>query len=153
MSNEYKLTQEIIALSQNSTWDNAKLEWDLESVFYENESDTCLCGQFPINEICILRNRNNGNTATVGNICVKKFLGLPSDKIFQAIKRIRKDIEKPLNSEAVVYALRRGWINQWESDFYLNIYKKRNLTDKQRFKKLEVNRKLLSGIVNARSSG
>jgi hypothetical protein len=152
MSSEHRLTQEITALSQAKTWDRAKLEWDLESIFYEDEPDTCLCGHFPINEICVLRNRINGNVATVGNVCVKKFMGLPSDKIFQAVKRIRKDTEKSLNAEAITYALRRGWINQWEHDFYLSIYKKRNLTAKQWRKKIQVNRKLLMGIINARSS-
>ena len=43
----------------------------------------CLCSHFPIKEICVIRNRVNGVRAEVGNVCVKKFLGLPSGKIFE----------------------------------------------------------------------
>jgi len=151
MDARYRLAQEIIARSNADTWDRAKLEWDLESVYLEEEPDTCLCGHFPIIEICVLRNRENGNSADVGNVCVKKFLGLPSDSIFQAVKRVRKDSDKSFNEEAVNYAYRKGWINQWELEFYLDIMRKRSLSAKQRGKKLEVNQKLLSRIVNARN--
>jgi hypothetical protein len=88
---EYKLTQEIVARSVATTWDEAKLEWKLEEVYEADEPETCLCGHAPIVERCILRNQSNLNTALVGNCCVKKFIGLPSDKIFQAFKRVRKD--------------------------------------------------------------
>jgi hypothetical protein len=111
---EYRLAEAIVALSQGKTWDEAKLEWQLEEIYNQDEPDTCLCGHFPIVEICVLRNGRNGNSAEVGNVCVKKFLGLPSDRIFRAIHRIALDIERPLNAEAVDHAHRRGWINDWE---------------------------------------
>jgi hypothetical protein len=85
---EYQLTKEIVARSDAKVWDAAKLEWALEEVYESEEPDTCLCGHFPIIEICVLRNRVNKNTAIVGNCCVKKFIGLPSDRIFQAAKRV-----------------------------------------------------------------
>ena len=50
---EYKLAKEIIALSKASNWDQAKLEWSLESIYKEDEPDTCLCGHFPIIEILL----------------------------------------------------------------------------------------------------
>lgn len=127
---EYKLTQEIIARSSSSIWDKAKLEWVLHEIYEAEEPDTCLCGKFPIIEVCVLHNRANGNFAIVGNSCVKKFIGLPSDKIFQAIKRVRKDATKSLNADAIAHALKKGWINEWESDFYTDIMRKRILTPK-----------------------
>ncbi len=153
MQNEYKLQKEIIALSQAKNWEQARLEWDLEGVYYEDEPDTCLCGHFPINEICTLRNRKNDNRATIGNVCVKRFLGLPSDRIFRAVKRVRRDSVKSLNEEAIEWAFLKGWINQWERDFYLDISRKRNLTDKQSNKKININKKLLRHSVNARNIG
>ena len=54
---------------------------ELEDIYSEDEPETCFCGHFPINELCFL------------NVCVKKFLGLPSDKIFDAVNRITKDSE------------------------------------------------------------
>lgn len=139
---EYRLTQEVIELSQAINWDTAKLEWKLETIYEAEEAEKCLCGHFPIIEVCILRNQINGNSATVGNCCVKKFIGLPSDKIFQAIKRVRKDDEKSLNAEAIAYAHDKGWINDWERDFYLDIMRKRNLSFGQLAKKKQINLKL-----------
>jgi len=137
----YKLASEIIALSTATVWDAAKLEWSLHEVFEADEPETCLCGHFPIIENCVLRNKTNGKFATVGNCCVKKFMGLPSDLIFQAVKRIRADSTKSLNAQAITYARERGWINDWESDFYFRIMRKRVLSDKQAAKKRQINEK------------
>ncbi len=88
---QFLLITEIIQRSVSKTWDAAKLEWSLLEVYEADEPETCLCGHFPIIELCVLVNRRNKHRATVGNCCVKKFIGLPSDKIFQAVKPIRKD--------------------------------------------------------------
>lgn len=116
-----------------------------------DEPETCLCGHYPIIENCVLRNKTNGEFATVGNCCVKKFLGLPSDLIFQAIKRVRVDGDKSLNAEALEYARGRGWINDWEFDFYLRIMRKRAMTDKQLAKKRQINAKFLLQMRVARA--
>ena len=143
---EYKLIEEIIKLSESKKWDSAKLEWGLSEIYEEDEPDTCLCGHFPIIEMCVLKNKINANLATVGNCCVKKFIGLPSDKIFQAVKRVRKNNNKSLNAEAIEHAFNKGWINTWERDFYLDIMRKRNLSDKQALKKLQVNERVMIAI-------
>ena len=143
---EYKLTKEIIDLSESDIWDAAKLEWHLDEIYEADEPGTCLCGHFPIIETCILKNTKNHNLATVGNCCVKKFIGLPSDKIFQAIKRVRKDDEKSLNAEAIDYAFNKQWINDWERDFYIGIMRKRSLSSKQLQKKIQINNKLANNM-------
>lgn len=142
LMSEYKLTREIIDRSESKIWDAAKLEWKLHEIYEAEEPGTCLCGHFPIIETCVLANDKNQNTVVVGNCCVKKFIGLPSDKIFQAIKRVRKDNKKSLNAEAIAHAHEKGWINDWERDFYLNIMRKRNLTTNRLLKKIQVNEKL-----------
>lgn len=139
---EFKLTAEIIARSKAKTWDLAKTEWSLAEVYEAEEPDTCLCGHFPIIEICTLKNRVTGQTADVGNCCVKRFIGLPSDKIFQAVKRVRKDTSKSLNGEAISHAFEKRWINEWERDFYLRIMRKRVLSSKQSEKKIQINEKI-----------
>jgi hypothetical protein len=136
---EYQLTTEILNRSVGRTWDEAKLEWALLEVYETEKPETCLCGHFPIIELCVLINQRNKNQATVGNCCVKKFIGLPSDKIFQAVKRIRKDQSKSLNAEAVQHAFDRRWIRKWEKDFYFNIMRKHKLSPKQASKKTEIN--------------
>lgn len=143
---EYKLTEGIVNLSQSDIWDVAKFEWELDHIYEAEEPDTCLCGHYPIIEICILRNKVNRNSATVGNCCVKKFIGLPSDKIFQALKRVRKDDEKALNSEAIHHAYTKGWINEWEHTFYMDTWRKRNLSMKQMAARKKVNAKVLNNV-------
>jgi len=121
---EWQLIKGITELSDSKVWDTAKLEWTLAEIIFEAEPDTCVCGHFPILEVCVITNRINGNRARVGNVCVKKFLGLPSNKIFEAIARVAKDDTKALNVEAIEFAFERGWIDEKSRDFYLNTWRK-----------------------------
>lgn len=150
---EFKLTKEIIDLSVSKVWDVAKLEWSLAQIYEADEPETCLCGHFPIIEICILQNKLNRKQATVGNCCVKKFIGLPSDKIFQAVKRIRKDNEKSLNSEAIAHAYRNAWINEWEYKFSIDTMRKRKLSINQLQTRKRVNEKMLFNMRRANQNG
>lgn len=140
------LAKEIIKLSDNSTWHLAKLEWSLEQVYFADEPETCLCSHFPIIEICVIKNKNNKKEAIVGNCCVKKFLGLPSNDIFSSMKKIKKDVEKSVNSATLRYAFEKNWINSWEFEFYSDIFRKRNLTDKQTRKKKQINQRILKNM-------
>lgn len=149
---EYKLIEEIISRSVADYWDAAKLEWSLFEVYEAEEPETCLCGHFPIMELCILQNHHNHGFATVGNCCVKKFLGLESDKIFQAVKRVRKDNERALNAEAIQYGFSKGWINEWEKDFYLSTMRKRNLSQKQKTKRIQINEKFSQSLKRSKGS-
>ena len=88
----------------------------------------------------------NQKITIVGNCCVNKFMGLPSEKIFQAVKRIRKDIDKSLNCEAIELAYSKDWINEWEYKFYADTLKKRLLTEKQASKRKQINEKILLNI-------
>lgn len=139
----YRLASEIIQRSEAKSWDEAKLEWALSQVYEADEPEACLCGHFPIVELCELENRRNGAHAVVGNCCVKRFVGLPSDKIFQSVRRIRKDSSKSLNAEAIQHAHQRGWINDWEKEFYFDVMRRQKLSTKQRAKKLQINRLVL----------
>lgn len=141
---EYKLVQKIISISVSKKWDDAKLEWSLDEVYEGDELEECLCGHYPIKEICVIKNKINKETAVVGNCCVKKFMGLPSDKIFNAAKRIRKNNRKSLNEEAIKYAYEKKWINDWEYKFSINTINKRQLTENQIEKRLEINNKFLA---------
>lgn len=142
----YKLTNEILQKSQSKTWDAAKAEWVLDQIYESEDPETCLCGHFPIIEICILENKLNKNLVTVGNCCVKKFIGLPSNLIFQAVKRIRRDIKKSLNPEAIMHAYKNGWINNWEFTFSMNTCRKRVLSERQTEVRIRVNEKMLNNM-------
>jgi len=141
----YKLTEEIIALSSCQYWDSAKQEWDFTYAYMSEEFQTCLCGHYPIREICVLRNSVNGNETEVGNCCVNKFLGIESaNKIFISIKRIKDDYSKSMSSEVLDYLIEKHAITQFEFDFYADILRKRNLSEKQFALKKKINQKLIS---------
>jgi len=130
-SNRFRLVTEILERSAADAWNEARHEWDLMEVYREDEPQECLCGHTPIIEICVLRNRCTGYVVTVGNVCVTKFLGLGSNRIFEGLKRVAKNSDKALNEATTEYAHNQGWITDWERDFSLNTNRKRNLSDKQ----------------------
>jgi hypothetical protein len=145
--NKTRLTEEIINLSASQYWHEAKLEWRLETIYEADALDpeTCLCGHFPIIEVCIIVNTKNDNEAIVGNVCVNKFLGLPSDSMFRSLKRVKKDIQKSLSIETIEYAYNKKWIKEKDRVFYLDTHKKRNLTEKQMQWRIDINQRIISG--------
>jgi hypothetical protein len=145
-NNEYKLTQEIIKRSVAKTWKNARTEWELESAILSDEPEACLCSHYPILEICTLINRENGKKAVVGNCCVKKFLNLPSNEIFSAIKRVQADNRKSMNRETLDYAFAKGWITPKDMDFYSDTLRKLKLSSKQRKWRIDINERVLRRI-------
>jgi hypothetical protein len=96
----------------------------------------------------VIKNKKNKREAIVGNVCVKKFLGLPSDLIFKAIQRIIDDISNALNGDAILHAYDRGWINEWEKNFYLDTKRKRKLSQNQMQKRIQINEKVLRYTIN-----
>lgn len=141
--NERELRRRIIERSVAQDWPIARLEWDLETIFREEEFQTCACGHYPIIEICQLRNRLNRQLIEVGNVCVKKFMGMPSNRIFDGFRRIAKDQDKALNEAASDYAFRKGWVTEWERKFLSNTGLLRNLSAKQLAKRVEINTRVL----------
>jgi hypothetical protein len=150
-TNEYLLRKEIIARSVATQWEEAREEWDLKAIFHQTEPARCLCGHTPILELCVLQNRKNGTEAIVGNVCVKKFMGLPSDRVFQAVRRVTNDATKPLNEEAIEHAHRSGWITDWERDFSKNTMSRRKMSDKQEIIRIQINEKVKARVNRNRS--
>src|SRR3546814_3326871 len=61
-------------------------------------------------------------------VCVKRFLGVPTDTLLAVLRRIETDSSRSLNTETVEYARDKGWINDWESSFLLDTKRKRKLS-------------------------
>lgn len=72
---EFRLIQEILARSKSNNWDEAKTEWKLIEIIEAEEPETCLCGHYPIIELCELRNTLNGKGAVVGNHLLRNSWG------------------------------------------------------------------------------
>lgn len=140
----YKLTEEILKLSVSKYWDRAKFEWHFDSAYESEEKQTCLCGHYPIVNICVIKNKENNSITEVGNCCIIKFLGIDEgNKIFISIKRLRNDITKSMSIEVIEYLKSKNILNAIEFAFYHDVHRKRNLSDKQLEFKTKINKKLL----------
>lgn len=147
-----QLKAEMIARSHDKDWQQAKLEWDLELVFQVSNPQVCLCGHQPILQICSLKNHLTGQQAEVGNVCVERFLGIRSRRIFSALKRIRADLKRSLNKEAIAMFQKLKVISYHDAEEYLTFYRKRkHVTDEQWELKQEVNQVVLD-YVHARAA-
>lgn len=144
-----KLKEHILCLSDSNDWETAKKEWKLIDVQKSDTPETCLCGHHPITEICTIYNPITKRTADIGNVCVKKFLGFRSDLIFTALKRIRKDNSKSLNSDAIIFFKEKNILTDWEYKFLSDTQRKKKLTNKQLQKRQKINTKILQ-IVDKR---
>jgi hypothetical protein len=143
----YKLAKEIIDLSFSNTWEEAKREWFLSHIYFSHFHENCLCGH-EIVECCVLENTLNKNRCIVGNVCVNKFMGIESNTIFDSVKKVKEDFSKSLNYETISYAYDKKWINDWEKTFYLDTLRKRKPSEKQLFKRQQINQKIIYKILN-----
>ena len=140
-----KLREEIINLSESDQWDFAKFEWNFEFAYYANEPQNCLCGHYPIRNICVIKNRKSSIVTEVGNCCINKFLGIDDgNKIFSSIKKLKDDIKGSMSAEVIDYLHRKNGISDFDYKFYKSIYRKRILSAKQWKIKEQINRKFLN---------
>ncbi|MGV3770671.1 MAG: hypothetical protein ACO1NM_11635 [Sphingobium phenoxybenzoativorans] len=143
--NEVKFKAAILGLSTSSDWDEAKAEWDLHFVYVDPNERACECEHSPIHQICVIKNRTNNASTEVGNVCVKRFLRLLSNRIFSVLKRLQFDIQKSLNPKALDLFQDRGVISYSEAEEYKSYWRKRTtLSDDQKKQKLDINERVLA---------
>jgi hypothetical protein len=142
--NFQNLKAAILALSVAKDWSVAKAEWTLVNVEEADDLQTCPCGHYPIKQLCVLKNRINSSTIEVGNVCVKRFIGLRSDLVFDGIARIRADDTRSLGVDATILFYHRGVLSQWEYEFQTDTMKKRALSSKQMLMRQRINQKVLA---------
>jgi hypothetical protein len=152
----FKLTEEILKLSDSNNWEQAKIEWTFEYAYCSEELQSCLCGHYPIKNICVLKNSKNTNTTEVGNCCVNKFLGIDDgNKIFTSIKRLKEDLSKSMSPEVLEFLHSKKVLSEYEYGFYLDTIRKRSLSHKQKEIRKRINQKFLdftSGEVKSQFS-
>lgn len=142
--NEWKLREEIIAMSQADNFEEAKLEWILERVY--KGLGVCLCGHSPILNLCVLRNTKNNEKTIVGSSCVQKFIGINTEQLFKSYQLIVKDIESYLDLAFIDYLFKHDVINKWEYEFLKSTFRKKFewLSEKQRTKRIQINKKVIA---------
>lgn len=146
--NAFALIERIVEMSVADTWPVARREWSLTGIFHEQDGK-CLCGHHPITEHCVLHNHLNHKSTIVGCVCVKYFTRYRADLLFKGIERLTENIDNPMNSALLEFALDREWINNWEDDFYLDTFRKRNLTAKQREIRRRINTRVMKCVRNS----
>ncbi len=141
---KFPLMSGVVAKSESKDWDEARKEWQLVDVYESEESESCLCGHFPIKEICVLRNEKNNNEIDVGNCCVKKIWNFGNDGIFKNIKEVKSNLTKSFNLNSLKLVLQKHIISQKDYNFYTDIWRKRLLSEKQEKWKVDINKRILS---------
>lgn len=48
-------------------------EWIVSYRVYTDEPQTCICGQYPINELCYIIHKETDQTLCIGNKCIEHF--------------------------------------------------------------------------------
>jgi hypothetical protein len=149
-----RLKAHILPLSVSSIFDVARQEWDLVGVEISDEFDNCPCGQ-DIKEHCHIRNRLNGHTTYVGNVCINRFIQIDTGNLFEGLKRIAADDTANANHDLIDHAYRMGYLfDQKEYSFLKQTVLKRNLSPKQLEWKRKINRRILAKtIVRRRGDG
>jgi len=154
---DWDLPRRIIELSEADNWPQAVREWYLRDIemLDPGESSECLCGHKPIRELCYIANRENSETAIVGNHCIEKFdKADPGHEVFgaapriiQAALRILKDSTASANETLIDFAEQRQIFTTANAEFYRDIWRKRNLTDGQEKYKQSLNQQLLYCLI------
>jgi hypothetical protein len=157
MAAVWRLPERIVELSKADMWRTAVKEWEPDGVdvLEAEDMETCLCGHFPIKELCYIRNKENGNTAIVGNHCIKKFSAHDPahavfgdvPKIIASAKRILQNPSGSASPEMVAFARKKGLFSARDALFYNDIWRKRNLSFAQLKYKQRLNRALLIGVI------
>ena len=143
---EHTLITEILKLSKSENWFRARREWEVCGTYETDIPETCLCGHYPIRNVCMIENSVTGVTTRVGNCCVNKFMKEDVAPIMRAIIRVKADHEKALNIDTVVFARKKNWINDWEYNFLIETSRKRSLTQKQLDMRIKLNNKILGKL-------
>lgn len=131
--------------SEMVDWTLCKNEWRVNDIYRVGEEQVCLCGHHPIFQICELKNEVTTQRADVGNVCVQKFIGLKSKRLFAALKRVELDPTRSLNKEALDLYTHLRVIGAQEAEEYLSFYRKRKGVSEDQMKfKVAINEKIIA---------
>ncbi len=141
-----QLKAHILPLSEAKDFSIARAEWELVGVEISDEFDHCPCGK-EIKEHCYIKNKINGNSTYVGNVCINRFIGIDTGSLFDGLKRIASDDSANANRDLIIHAYKLGYIYEGEFKFLMEARLKRKLSDKQIAWKQKINRRIINQTV------
>lgn len=86
-SDQELLRKIVVENSFSKNWDDARTEWDLNSVWHERSS--CIC-KHSINQNMEIKNRHTKKFLVVGNVCIWHFLPRKRDEYATAMSNLRR---------------------------------------------------------------
>lgn len=142
-----RLRTHILPLSVAPDFDTARQEWQLVAVEISEEWDHCPCGQ-EIKEHCYIRNRRNGNTTYVGNVCINRFIQIDTGNLFDGLRRIAQDEYANANHDLIEHAYRMGYLyGEKEYRFLKQTVRSRTLSQAQLAWKRKINRRIVAQTI------
>lgn len=123
-TNHTKFKTTLIESSTSNNYEEALKEWKLQYLI--KKESNCICGQHIINN-CIFKNLTNNNYITIGNVCVKKFLGVDYIKEFN----IKSIVERFYTSTKLRYLVENKILTEYEREFINNVPTIKHTTIKQ----------------------
>lgn len=148
MSRNYfeNLKNHILPLSKASDFDIAKKEWIVDHIYKTDDYERCPCST-PIIEHCAIRNMLNGNMTFVGNVCMKRFMDIDTNKLFAGLKKIENNSHAIPNRDLIEYAQRSRYLyDDREYLFLKSIENASELSDKQKQWLYFINRRIIGKI-------
>ena len=132
--NQKILRERLLEMSEANSWNEAQQEWEPVSIWQEPDG-VCLCTHQGIVDHCLIKNKLNGNTAVVGNVCIKQFQNMPQvAHFFSDIRRLQSNPSPTSIPERLIHdGHAAGLFSDWDYRFLLDIRLKRNLSSKQFF--------------------
>lgn len=141
-----QLIDEIIQRSIGKYRAEAKKEWDVVDVYYLEKDETwkqefeeCLCGQSNIIQVCEIENKHSHERVIIWNKCVNEFLWEDYSHLFKSLSKIKRNLDKSVGWDTIIYAFEEWWIDEKSKNFYLDILRKRILSEKQLQRKQNIN--------------
>lgn len=132
-------------LSLATEWPDVIKEWQLEFLEWGEDTTSCLCG-VTIMERCHMRNLVTRKRCVIGNVCVRRFLGIDMRGVFRGLASIRKDVLAAAGTDLLVYAHAQHIIDDWQYQFAVNTLRKRKLSARQHVQREAINQIILKKL-------
>lgn len=144
-SDQVKLERIILSKSvEKVNFSVAAKEWILEGITWK--ADHCICDHHIVQN-CHIVNTLNGATATVGNVCIFKFMGWDLSAVFACLREIKKDPLTAWNSALCLYIAYKRIFEQHSLPLAITIMTKsakaKSMTDEMKALRVEWNTDLL----------
>ena len=146
-----KMRTNLLNMSSNKDWSDAKTEWKLDYVYKAKVKTHCLCGSYPLQKLYVMKNTNTGLIIKVGASCAKHIIkDYDVDKIFPALKALNANKIYKLHSLVDMFYF-KGLLSETDKHFYHDMrqfsVKKEYINPNQKYK-LNHMIKTITNIVN-----